>query len=118
VKTSFFSIDEEVLCIVKGIRRHRYIDFHIEYKEQNFLCTNSELLQALRQQTFELFSKNLKDLGLWVVQFDGDKGILKCHYTEKEHLLKILQSIKTIGTTPVTIRTHSTSGTIHGLGKK
>lgn len=100
--------------IVKGIRRHRYIDFHIESKEQTTF-TNPELLQALRQQTFELFSKNLKDLRLWVVRFDGIKGILKCHYTEKEHVIQILQTIKKIGTTPVTITTHATSGTIHGL---
>lgn len=103
--------------IVKGIRRHRYIDFHVESKEQ-ILFTNPELLQALRQQTFELFSKELKDLRLWVVRFDGIKGILKCHYTEKEQVLQILRSIKRIGTTPVTIITHATSGTIHGLTSK
>jgi len=103
---------------VKGTRRHRYIDFHIESKEQNFNITNSELLQGIRQQTFELFSKNLKDLRLWVVQFDGTQGILKCHYTEKEHVIQLLLSIKKIGTKPVTITTRSTSGTIRGLAHK
>jgi RNase P/RNase MRP subunit POP5 len=107
-----------VLCIVKGTRRHRYIDFHIDSKEQIFSISNSEFLQALRQQTFMLFSKNLKDLRLWVVQFDGTQGVLKCHYTEKEHIIQLLLSIKKIGTKPVSITTRSTSGTIRGLGNK
>jgi RNase P/RNase MRP subunit POP5 len=46
------------------------------------------------------------------------KGILKCHYTEKEQVIQILRTIKKIGTTPVTITTHVTSGTIHGLTTK
>ncbi len=103
---------------MKGTRRHRYIDFHVDSKEQNFSFTNSELLQVLRQQTFELFSKNLKDMRLWVVQFDGTQGILKCHYTEKEHVIQLLLSIKKIGTKPVTVTTCSTSGTIRGLAHK
>ena len=82
------------------------------------MITNSGLIQALRQQSFELFSKNLKDLRLWVVQFDGTQGILKCHYTEKEHVIQLLLSIKKIGTKPVMISTRSTSGTIRGLAEK
>lgn len=107
-----------MLCILKGTRRHRYIDFHVEYDDQNLMITNSGLIQALRQQSFELFSKNLKDLRLWVVQFDGRQGILKCHYREKEHVIQLLLSLKKIGTKPVTITTSSTSGTIRGLKKK
>jgi len=75
-------------------------------------------MQALRQHTSALFSKNFKELTLWVVQFDGIHGILKCHYKEKEHVLQLLQSLKKIGTKPVTITTYSTSGTIRGLAAK
>jgi len=108
-----------VLYILKGTRRNRYINFHVEYGDQSQMITNSELIRALRQQSSELFSKNLKELRLWVVQFDGRQGILKCHYTEKDHVIQLLVSLKIIGTKPVTIMTYSTSGTIRGLkGKK
>ncbi len=100
---------------MKGTRRHRYIDFHIETTEQKGVLTNSELLQALRQQAFELFSKNLKDLRLWVIHFDGTQGILKCHYTEKDNVIQLVQAIRKIGMSPVIITTGSTSGTIRGL---
>jgi RNase P/RNase MRP subunit POP5 len=103
---------------MKGTRRHRYIAFHVDQNDQNLTITNSQLIQELRQHATELFSKSVKDLRLWVVQFDGTQGILKCHYTEKEHVIQLLLSIKKIGTKPVTITTHSTSGTIRGLAHK
>jgi len=103
---------------MKDTRRHRYIAFHVDQNDQNLTITNSQLIQELRQHATELFSKNVKDLRLWVVQFDGTSGILKCHYTEKEHVIQLLLSIKKIGTKPVTITTCSTSGTIRGLVHK
>ncbi|HWR64069.1 MAG TPA: Rpp14/Pop5 family protein [Candidatus Thermoplasmatota archaeon] len=103
---------------MRGTRRHRYIDFHVDYSDLNTDGTHSELLQALRTHALALFSKNLKDLRLWVVQFDGTQGILKCHYTEKDHVIQLLLSIKKIGTKPVMISTRSTSGTIRGLAEK
>ncbi|DAC72413.1 MAG TPA: hypothetical protein DSN98_05380 [Thermoplasmata archaeon] len=109
---------QEVFCIVKGTRRHRYIGFCAAYQPQNHAPTNTELIQALRQATYDLYSKNTKELGLWVIRFDGTSGILKCHYREKEHAIALLQSLKKIGPTTITITTHATSGTIHGLGEK
>jgi RNase P/RNase MRP subunit POP5 len=104
--------------IVKGIRRHRYIDFDCVCEEQNPIITKSELIQTLRQHISSLSSKNFKEPTLWVVRFDGTRGILKCHYKEKEHAIQLLQSLKKIGIKPVTITTHSTSGTIRGLADK
>ncbi len=102
---------------MKGTRRHRYIAFHVDQNDQNFTMTNSQLLQELRHHATELFSKSLKDLRLWVVQFDGTDGIVKCHYTEKEHVIQLLLSIKKIGQKSVMITTRSTSGTIRGLSE-
>lgn len=103
---------------MKGTRRHRYIDFHIVCEDQNLIITNSEFIQALRQHISEIFSKNFKELRLWVVQFNGTQGILKCHYMEKERAIQLLLSLKKIGAKSVTIKTHSTSGTIRGLTNK
>jgi len=77
-----------------------------------------ELIQTIRQQTFDLCSKQTKDLGIWIVQFDGTTGILKCKNQEKERTRKLLESLKMIGSTPATITTQSTSGTIRGLTNK
>lgn len=104
--------------IVKGTRRHRYIFFKVTYDTAHAFASQKELLQALRQSTFELFLKNTKELGLWIVRFDGTTGILKCHYRETENVKQLLRSIKNIGTKPVIITTHATSGTIHGLTAK
>lgn len=101
--------------IVKGTRRHRYIGFHVSYEKKDSLLTKTDLIQALRKHTSILFLKNTKELGFWIVQFDGMDGILKCNYQEKEHGMQLLQSLKTIGTKPVNITTQITSGTIHGL---
>ena len=103
---------------MKGTRRHRYITFHVVCEGENPLIAHTEFIQALRRLTVELFSKDFKELGLWVVQFDGTQGILKCRYTEKERAIHLLCSLKRIGMKPVTVTTLSTSGTISGLKDK
>ncbi len=103
---------------MKGSRRYRYVSFHIQYRDTGFLASTSQLIQELRQQATILFSKTLKDLGVWVIQFDGTNGIIKCHYMEKEQLIRLLKSIQNIGHTTVTITTSSTSGTIKASLKK
>ena len=104
--------------IVKGTKRHRYISFRVSLFENNHLLTNKELIQALRQQAQDLFSKTVKDLGLWVIQFDGTTGIIKCNYQEKELIIQLLQSLKQIESKSVTFSTYATSGTIHGITNK
>lgn len=103
---------------MKGTRRHRYIFFKVTYDQAHTFASQRELLNALRQSTFERFLKDTKELGLWIVRFDGTTGILKCHYRETENVKQLLQSMKSIGTKPVSITTHATSGTIHGLTDK
>ena len=104
--------------IVKGNRRHRYVSFRVSFMGQNYTITETELIQAIRQQTHDLFSKTLKELGLWIIQFDGNKGIIKCNHTEKGRTIQLLQSLKTIGSKSVACTTSATSGTIHGITHK
>lgn len=104
--------------IVKGSRRHRYISFRVAYMGQDHPFTDTELIQAIRQQTSDLFSKTLKELGLWIIQFDGITGIIKCNYKEKERTIQLLHSLKKIGSISVTFSTYATSGTIRGIRDK
>jgi RNase P/RNase MRP subunit POP5 len=77
-----------------------------------------ELIQAIRQQTQDLFSKTAKELGLWVIHFDGTTGIIKCNHKEKEHTIQLLHSMKKIGSKSVSFATNVTSGTIRGITDK
>ena len=105
-------------CIGKDNRRHRYISFRITLVGHNNLLTDIELIQALRQQTHDLFSKTANELGLWVVRFDGTTGIIKCNHTEKEHIIQLLHSLKKIGSKSISFTTYATSGTIRGITDK
>lgn len=101
--------------IVKGIRRHRYIKFHVKTIGRSSSPTKLELIQALRTQTWDVFSKDVNEMGLWLVCFDGTTGIVKCKYQEKEHIIQLLHSLKKIGSKHVELITYATSGTIRGL---
>jgi RNase P/RNase MRP subunit POP5 len=107
-----------VYTILKDTRRHRYISFRVALVGENLPLTRTELIQALRQQTHDLFSKTTKELGLWVVQFDGTTGIIKCNQKEKEHTIQLLHSLKNIGSKSVSFTTYATSGTIRGIINK
>ena len=57
-------------------------------------------------------------MGLYIVRFDGEKGIVKCKHTEKENTINLLKSIEEISSNKVNIETLGTSGTIKSLNKK
>jgi len=103
---------------MRGARRHRYIAFHIRCEGDNPPIVQPQFVQALRHLSFVLYSTDIKDLRVWVVYFDGTRGILKCRHTEKERVINLLCSLKKIDMVPVTVTTISTSGTIHGLKQK
>lgn len=58
------------------------------------------------------------EMGLYLFRFDGSKGILKCNHIEKEHAIRILESIKKISSKTVSIETIATSGTLKSLIRK
>ncbi len=57
-------------------------------------------------------------MGLYVVRFNGEKGIVKCNHVEKENTIKLLNSIEKISSYKVNIQTVGTSGTIKSLLRK
>ena len=57
-------------------------------------------------------------MGIYLVRFDGQKGIVKCNHIEKENTIKLLKSIKKISSYNVSIETLGTSGTIKALIRK
>jgi len=76
------------------------------------------MIHEIREQTLNLFNKNYNDMGIYLVRFDGEQGIVKCNHTEKENTIKLLNSIKQISSSNVKIETLGTSGTIKSLIKK
>ena len=72
----------------------------------------------MRTQCNTLFNKNYNEMGLYVVRFNGEKGIVKCNHLEKENTIKLLNSIEKISSHNVNIRTVGTSGTIKSLLRK
>ena len=50
---------------------------------------------------------------MYLIRYDGKKGIIKCNHIEKENTIKLLTSIK-----KVKIETVGTSGTIKSLIQK
>ena len=57
-------------------------------------------------------------MGLYVVRFNGEKGIVKCNHVEKENTIKLLNSIEKISSYKVNIQTVGTSGTIKSILRK
>ncbi len=57
-------------------------------------------------------------MGLRLIRFDGEKGIMRCNHLEKENTIKLLRSIKSVSSKKVEIETLGTSGTIKSLVSK
>ena len=57
-------------------------------------------------------------MGINLIRFEGQKGIVRCNHIEKENTIKLLKSIKNISSHKVEIETLGTSGTIKTLMRK
>ena len=57
-------------------------------------------------------------MGLYLIKFDGKRGILKCNHMEKQNTIKLLKNIKELSLKKVEIETIGTSGTIKSLISK
>jgi RNase P/RNase MRP subunit POP5 len=108
----------EVDKIAKGNIRYRYIAFHIIQSGNTHALKSSDFVNALRQSTRDFFHKDMKELGVRLIQLNGNTGIIKCLSQNKGQMMQLLQSLRIIGGAPIIITTSSTSGTIHGLCKK
>jgi RNase P/RNase MRP subunit POP5 len=103
--------------IIKDGRRSRYIGFNVSTSDNHFF-NKKDIIDIVRKQSLVLFDRNFKEMDLFIVRFNGMKGIIRCRHTEKENTIKLMKSIKIIGTRKVKIDTIATSGTIKALIKK
>lgn len=77
-----------------------------------------ELGVKIQDKCRYLFDKNCSEMGISLIKFDGEKGILRCNHLEKENTIHLLKSIKEIDSQRVVLETIGTSGTIKSLLKK
>ena len=76
------------------------------------------MIGEIRSQCNTLFNKNCKDMGIFLIRFDGEKGIIRCKHTEKDNTINLLTSIKQVSSNNVSVKTLGTSGTIKSLIRK
>jgi len=77
-----------------------------------------DLKREIHNRCNILFDKNYREMGIRLIKFDGEKGILRCNHIEKENAITLLKSIKEIDSEIVNFETVGTSGTIKSLMKK
>ena len=104
-------------CIIKEGRRRRYIGFIIKNKSVGKI-TKFDIIDEIKNQCILTFNKNIKNMGIRVIKFNGDFGIIRCNYLEKDNIIKLLNSINKINNNKIKIKTIATSGTIKSLENK
>lgn len=105
--------------VVKEGRRRRYIGFRIKLqKDKTINLEKKDIVDEIKKQSILLFDKNCRELGIYLIRFNGEKGIVKCNHTQKDNTIQLLKSINKICLQPVKIETLGTSGTIKALVKK
>ena len=105
--------------VVKEGRRRRYIGFKIKFQDEKVdHVEKPDMISKIREQSLTLFDKNCNSMGVYLIRFNGEQGIVKCNHIEKENTIKLLKSINEISSNIVEIETLGTSGTIKSLIKK
>ena len=57
-------------------------------------------------------------MGIYLIRFDGRRGIVKCNHIDKDNTINLLTSIDNINSHKIKIKTLGTSGTIKSLIRK
>ena len=104
-----------MLFIVKQGNRKRYIGFIVKSKDE---IDKKDLIDKINNESIKLSLKNSKNKDFFLISFNDFKGILRCKHTEKDNAINLLNSIKTIKSKKVEIKTVGTSGTIKALKNK
>ena len=76
------------------------------------------MINEIRNKCRHNYSKEIRDMGIRLIKFNGENGILRCSHIEKDNAIKLLKSINKISSNKVEIETVRTSGTIKTLEKK
>jgi len=98
-------------------QRYRYIGFTLQSKN-TCIFDRKTMIITIKSTCQHLFHTHPKTYGFFLTRFKDNKGILRCHHTEKQKAITLLTSITTIQSYDVTIETIGTSGTIKTLIKK
>jgi RNase P/RNase MRP subunit POP5 len=107
-----------VYFILKKNYRQRYIGFYIEKSNKNGFITKNEINKEIKKKCFDFFNKKIREMGIYLIKFDGFKGIIKCNHIYKKEIINIMESIESISSDKVNIKTIGTSGTIKKLINK
>ena len=106
------------LIVVKEGRRRRYIGFIVNYSDDGIVFDKRDMIDTIRNQSVLFFLKDFREMGLFIIRFDGKQGIIRCKHTSKDDTITLLKSITEINNHKVKIDTVGTSGTIKSLVKK
>ena len=104
--------------IVKEGRRRRYIGFVVKSLSNRRRIKKFEMIDEIKKHCRKNFDRDCKELGIYLIRFNGEKGIVRCRHTEKENTIKLLSNIDKVVGEQIKIETVGTSGTIKSLVKK
>jgi len=106
------------MSIIRNGVRRRYIGFVVESLKEKPCIDKSEMIREIRRQCRHIFDKDCREMGVYLVNFDGAKGIVRCNHVEKENTILLLESIDKVSSCDVVLKTVGTSGTIKTLVRK
>ena len=89
------------------VGRHRYILVSVRGE-----ASRLDLIQAINNKYRTVFNN---DKVPWLTVYIGNQGIVRCHHTQQEGVINLLNSISTDA---FSLNTCKTSGTIKKLKKK
>jgi RNase P/RNase MRP subunit POP5 len=110
-KDSFYKHDADNPPMVKT-ERTRYIGFEIA---SELRLSRKDMIGALQKGNS---AQSGADLKLWLIVFDGNRGIVRCPHTKKDDAVKFLNSIKSVAGKSAWVRTLTASGTIRTVKEK
>lgn len=85
--------------------RPRYVAFRVDGPGDP---TFDDVVAALRRRDDEA----------WLVDFDGQQGVVRCPHTAQEATVDLLNGLDEIGGEPVDVETLGTSGTVRACQRK
>ena len=96
--------------------RYRYIGFRIILPERNLAWR--ELSREIERTARNLYPKDVRNMRLKLVRFNGREGMLRCSHLYKNETIQLLYSMDKLENESIKIETVGTSGTIRSLNRK
>jgi RNase P/RNase MRP subunit POP5 len=103
------------IAIVRGMKRRRYIGFHIQ---SDTVIHRSDFFAALTAHCEKQCIGDMAQFGIKLIRYNGTYGIIRCTHLNKDTVQEIISTLTVIGHQTVLIETMGTSGTIRGLQRQ